>query len=85
MSPSPWTSRCSPPPSRHVWRAAHAPIPGQSARHWASVKTSAEIAQILGLSKRTVDFHIDNARSKLGVATRIQAAIKAATAQLIEP
>jgi len=53
---------------------------------WAARgKTSAEIAQILGLSKRTVDFHIDNARSKLGVATRIQAAIKAATAQLIEP
>jgi DNA-binding NarL/FixJ family response regulator len=53
---------------------------------WAARgKTSAEIAQILGLSKRTVDFHIDNARSKLGVATRIQAAIKAATAQLIQP
>jgi len=34
---------------------------------------------------RTVDFHIDNARSKLGAATRIQAAIKAATGRLIEP
>ena len=53
---------------------------------WAARgKTSAEIAQILGLSKRTVDFHIDNARIKLGVATRIQAAIKAATGRLIEP
>ncbi|MFV1050359.1 LuxR C-terminal-related transcriptional regulator, partial [Klebsiella pneumoniae] len=30
-------------------------------------KTSGEIATILGLSKRTVDFHIDNARQKLGV------------------
>jgi len=53
---------------------------------WAARgKTSAEIAMILGLSKRTVDFHIDNARAKLGVATRIEAAIKAATARLIEP
>jgi DNA-binding response OmpR family regulator len=53
---------------------------------WAARgKTSAEIAQILGLSKRTVDFHIDNARDKLGVATRIQAAIKAATGRLIDP
>jgi DNA-binding response OmpR family regulator len=53
---------------------------------WAARgKTSAEIAQILGLSKRTVDFHIDNARSKLGVATRIQAVAKAATGQLIDP
>lgn len=53
---------------------------------WAARgKTSAEIALILGLSKRTVDFHVDNARSKLGVATRIQAVIKAATGRLITP
>lgn len=48
-------------------------------------KTSDEIAQILNLSKRTVDFHLDNARNKLGVSTRIQAVIKAADGQLIEP
>ena len=48
-------------------------------------KTSAEIAEILGLTKRTVDFHIDNARTKLGAATRTQAVIKAATGRLIEP
>src|SRR5215831_17734532 len=53
---------------------------------WAARgKTSAEIATILGVAKRTVDFHIDNARVKLGVSTRVQAAIKAATAGLIEP
>jgi DNA-binding NarL/FixJ family response regulator len=48
-------------------------------------KTSAEIAKILGLTKRTVDFHIDNAREKLGAATRTQAVLKAATGRLIEP
>ena len=48
-------------------------------------KTSAEIAKILGLTKRTVDFHTDNARGKLGAATRTEAAIKAATGRLIEP
>src|ERR1700691_1546515 len=48
-------------------------------------KTSAEIAKILALTKRTVDFHIDNARAKLGAATRTEAAIKAATGRLIEP
>jgi DNA-binding NarL/FixJ family response regulator len=53
---------------------------------WAARgKTSAEIALILGLSKRTVDFHIDNARLKLGATTRIEAAIKAATGRLIHP
>ena len=48
-------------------------------------KTSAEIAQILGMAKRTVDFHIDSARHKLGVATRIEAVTKAAKSGLIEP
>jgi DNA-binding response OmpR family regulator len=48
-------------------------------------KTSAEIAQIIGLTKRTVDFHIDNARGKLGAATRTEAVIKATTGRLIEP
>ena len=48
-------------------------------------KTSAEIAQIIGLTKRTIDFHIDNARTKLGAATRTEAVIKAASGRLIEP
>jgi len=48
-------------------------------------KTSAEIAQILDLTKRTVDFHIDNARTKLGAATRTEAVIKAAAGRLIDP
>jgi DNA-binding CsgD family transcriptional regulator len=53
---------------------------------WAARgKTSAEIAKLLDLSKRTVDFHIENARMKLGVSTRIQAAVKATTGRLIEP
>jgi DNA-binding response OmpR family regulator len=53
---------------------------------WAARgKTSAEIAKILDLTKRTVDFHIDNARAKLGAATRTEAVLKAATGRLIEP
>lgn len=48
-------------------------------------KTSDETAAILGLSKRTVDFHMDNARAKLGVANRTQAVVKAVTGRLIEP
>jgi DNA-binding NarL/FixJ family response regulator len=53
---------------------------------WAARgKTSTEIAMILELSKRTIDFHLDNARIKLGAATRIEAAIKAITSRLIQP
>jgi DNA-binding NarL/FixJ family response regulator len=53
---------------------------------WAARgKTSAEIGQILGLTKRTIDFHIDNARVKLAVATRTQAVLKATNSRLIAP
>jgi DNA-binding NarL/FixJ family response regulator len=52
---------------------------------WAARgKTSAQIARKLRLSKRTVDFHIDNARNKLGAATRTEAVIKAAAMGLIK-
>jgi DNA-binding NarL/FixJ family response regulator len=48
-------------------------------------KKSVEIARKLRLSKRTVDFHLDNARIKLRAATRTEAAIKAVAGGLIEP
>ena len=48
-------------------------------------KTSSEIAMIIGLTKRTVDFHIENARRKLDVATRTEAVVKAASGGLIDP
>jgi DNA-binding NarL/FixJ family response regulator len=46
--------------------------------------TSMQIAPIVGLAKRTVDFHLDSARQKLGAATRTEAAFKAAVGKLIE-
>ncbi len=48
-------------------------------------KKSVEIARKLRLSKRTVDFHADNARIKLRAATRTEAAIKAVAGGLIKP
>jgi DNA-binding response OmpR family regulator len=53
---------------------------------WAARgKTSTEIAQVVGTSKRNVDFHIESACRKLNVVTRVQAAVKAVTGRLIEP
>jgi DNA-binding response OmpR family regulator len=53
---------------------------------WAARgKTFEEIGTILSLSRRTVEFHLENARRKLGVATRTQALVKAATERLIHP
>jgi DNA-binding NarL/FixJ family response regulator len=48
-------------------------------------RTSVQIAKDLGLTKRTVDFHIDNARRKLGAKTRLHAVIKARDGHLIKP
>jgi DNA-binding NarL/FixJ family response regulator len=48
-------------------------------------RKSAEIARTLRIAKRTVDFHIDNARIKLQAATRTEAAIKAVESGLIKP
>lgn len=53
--------------------------------HSARGKSSAEIAEIIGVTKRTVDFHIENACRKLEAATRIEAAVKAASLGLIKP
>ena len=58
--------------------------------HWAAVgKTSWEMGAILGLSERTINFHVQNACQKLGVHSR-QAAITLALqagllSVLIEP
>ena len=53
---------------------------------WAARgKTAEEIATIMSIAERTVNFHLNNARAKLGVATRIQAAVKATIAGFIEP
>jgi DNA-binding CsgD family transcriptional regulator len=44
-----------------------------------------EIAEIMCIAKRTVEFHIDNAQSKLGVRSRVEAAVKATILGLIDP
>ncbi len=45
--------------------------------HWvADGKTDFEVGKILAISPRTVRFHINNAKVKLGVTTRIQAVAK---------
>ncbi|MDB5431822.1 MAG: transcriptional regulator, LuxR family [Caulobacter sp.] len=49
----------------------------------AQGKSSWDIAQILGISPRTVDEHLDNACKKLGVKRRAQAAVAAARAGLL--
>lgn len=48
-------------------------------------KTSPEIAQIINISKRTVNFHIENACRKLNVSTRTEAVVKATSGRLIDP
>jgi LuxR family quorum-sensing system transcriptional regulator SolR len=51
---------------------------------WAADgKTASESAEILGISERTVIFHIDNALRKLGAANKTAGVLKAAMLRLI--
>jgi LuxR family transcriptional regulator, quorum-sensing system regulator SolR len=43
----------------------------------AEGKSDAAIGQILNISSKTVNFHVENAKRKFAVATRIQAVIVA--------
>ncbi|CRI67045.1 autoinducer-binding transcriptional regulator LuxR family [Thiocapsa sp. KS1] len=47
-------------------------------RWTADGKTSGEVSTILGISERTVNFHINHAVEKLGAANKLAAAVKAA-------
>jgi DNA-binding NarL/FixJ family response regulator len=51
----------------------------------ANGKSSTDIAVFMKCSERTVNFHISNVIRKLGVATRVQAAIRCALLGLIDP
>jgi DNA-binding CsgD family transcriptional regulator len=44
----------------------------------AAGKSDWAIAQILGISRKTVNFHVENAKRKLGASTRVQAVLAAA-------
>ena len=53
---------------------------------WASDgKTSWEIAQVLGVAERTVNFHLDNAAEKLGAVSRQHAIAKAIALGMLSP
>jgi DNA-binding NarL/FixJ family response regulator len=47
-------------------------------------KSSADISVLMNVTERTVNFHINNVIRKLGVATRVQAAIRCALLGLID-
>jgi DNA-binding CsgD family transcriptional regulator len=55
----------------------------QCLRYVAIGHTDAEIGKMLGISPRTVRFHVDSAKTKLGVSTRVQAIAKALRERII--
>ncbi|HZX32185.1 MAG TPA: LuxR family transcriptional regulator [Rhodocyclaceae bacterium] len=52
-------------------------------RWTAEAKTSSEVSDILGISERTVNFHITNAMEKLGCANKTAATVRAALLGLL--
>ncbi len=55
----------------------------QCLRYVAIGHSDAEIGKMLGISPRTVRFHVDSAKTKLGVSTRVQAIAKALRERII--
>jgi DNA-binding CsgD family transcriptional regulator len=49
----------------------------------AEGKSDASIGQILNISSKTVNYHVENAKRKFAVATRIQAVIAALRMDLL--
>ena len=56
----------------------------QVLRWVAAGKSDWAIAQILGISRKTVNFHVENAKRKLGACTRVQAVLVAARTGLMD-
>lgn len=55
----------------------------QCLTHIAAGHEDEEISRLLGISPRTVRFHVDSAKAKLGVSSRVQAVTKALRARMI--
>ena len=55
----------------------------QCLRYVAIGHADTEIGKMLGISPRTVRFHVDSAKTKLGVSTRVQAIAKALRERII--
>lgn len=50
----------------------------------ASGKSDWQVAQILAVSPKTVNYHVENAKRKLGATTRLQAVVEAVRLGLID-
>lgn len=54
--------------------------------HWiASGKSDWQVGQILKISDKTVNFHVENMKRKCGVSTRIQVVVQAVHQGKIAP
>jgi len=76
------TRRGTADPAAHTLRVSRRE--SQVLRWVAAGKTDWAIGRILRISEKTVNFHVENAKRKLGVGTRIQAVVAAMRAGLID-
>lgn len=65
------------PPSKRKKSGALRPREVECLRWSSAGKSSGDIAELLCISRKTVDEHVENAMRKLGAATRIQAVAEA--------
>ena len=72
-------------PSRCIFGIQMSPREFECLEWAARGKSAWDIGAILGISRRTAAFHLDNARSKLGVKTILQAVAKLAASTNFSP
>ena len=74
--------------SRLAWPAGRVRVTARESEVLAWVaagKSDWAIGRILNISGKTVNFHVENAKRKLGVGTRVQAVVAAMRSGLIGP
>jgi DNA-binding CsgD family transcriptional regulator len=62
--------------NKHTAAARLSPREEAALRLIATGKSDKEAGQLLGITARTIRFHVDNAKTKLGVTTRAQVVLK---------
>jgi DNA-binding CsgD family transcriptional regulator len=71
---------------RPAWRSSQARVTARESEilSWvAAGKSDWAIGRILNISGKTVNFHVENAKRKLGAGTRIQAVVAAMRSGII--
>ncbi|WP_374193450.1 response regulator transcription factor [Trinickia mobilis] len=73
------------PPTQSLVSGSLTPRQLEIARHIIAGRTASEISQRLGLSRRTIETHVDNMKSKLGCMNRTELILRLSHLEIAGP